>query len=183
MPGGEMTRLIDQPKAKTDRGGASGRWTSRLRRLVVVWSRCRHGVAASEFALIAPVLGFTLLASIDLGLAISERMAIDHVLRAGAQAAIPDPGEGGVLEVMRSTAQTNFALADESSQDGELSLTLSVSRYGACAEDVDFAVDPSTICAGSEPTFIYYRLTAKKSYTGWLAPDIEFERAAHVQIR
>lgn len=183
MPSGRMTRSVDQLKAETDRGRAPGRWTRRLCGGLAVWSRCRQGVAASEFALIAPVLGFTLLASIDLGLAISERMAIDHVLRAGAQAAIADPGEGGVLEVMRSTAQTNFALADESSQDGELSLALSVSRYGACAEDVDFAVEPSTICAGSNPTFIYYRLTAKKSYTGWLAPDIEFERAAHVQIR
>lgn len=145
--------------------------------------RCKRGVSATEFALFAPVLGFVLLASIDLGLAVSERMALDHALRSGAQSAITDPGEATVLEVMSTTARTNFALAGDASQDGREPLTLTVVRYCACPEEVGFAVTCSAVCAGSEPTFVYYRMAATKTYAGWIAPVIEFDRAVQVQIR
>ncbi len=50
------------------------------------------GVSAIEFALIAPIMAFGLVATADVALAVHERMTIDHVLRAGAQAAMTDPG-------------------------------------------------------------------------------------------
>lgn len=149
----------------------------------VAWSRCRRGVSAVEFALIAPILGFALLASTDLGLAVSERMAIHHVLRAGAQHAMSDPGEVGVLDVMRSAAEANFTIEDGTASSIAVPLSLSVIRYAVCPEDLSFAVPPSTICAGSQPTFIYYRLSGQKTFTGWMMPAITFDRAVQVQIR
>lgn len=150
---------------------------------VASWERCEGGVAVVEFALIAPILAFTLLASIDLGLAVSQRMAIEDVLRAGAQSAMADPGETTVLDVMRATAQPNFTLAGATASTAQSDLTLSVSRFAACPEDPGFAVAASKICAGSKPTFIYYRMSASKTYTGWIAPAIQFDRAVQVQIR
>lgn len=147
------------------------------------WRRCRRGVAATEFALVAPILAVTLLTSIDLGRALTERMAIDHALRAGAQRAMADPGAASVLDVMRTTAKTNFTLADDTAETGEPTLDLSVARFGACPDNPGYAVAPSTVCAGSTPTYIYYRMEATKTYAGWITPAIEFDRASQVQIR
>lgn len=176
-------KKLESPAARRVSRPLLRRWLRRGCRPAVGWSRCRRGVAAVEFALVAPILGFILLASIDLGLAVSERMAIDHVLRAGAQSAIPDPGEATVVDVMRTTAQTNFALSGTATETGDSVLALSAARYCACPESVGFAVACSTVCSGSKPTFIYYRMTATKTFTGWITPQIAFDRAAQVQIR
>jgi Flp pilus assembly protein TadG len=68
-----MTRTI------ATRSWPARRLLSRVRRLG------EDGVSAVEFALIAPILFLSLLAMVDVGFAIHERMTIDHVLRAGAQ--------------------------------------------------------------------------------------------------
>lgn len=164
-----------RPAAGESRRTASGRARA--------WWGCRRGVAATEFALVAPILAVTLLTSIDLGRALTERMAIDHALRAGAQRAMADPGTASVLDVMETTAETNFTLTGDALNTAESTLDLSVVRYGACPGNLGYAVDPATVCSGSTPTYIYYRMEAAKTYTGWLAPDIAFDRAALVQIR
>lgn len=147
------------------------------------WWRCHRGVSAVEFALVAPILAFLLLAGVDMGRAISERMAMDHALRAGAQESMRDPGASRVLEVMRGTAETNFTLADGTLESDAASLNLSAIRLFACPEDLGFAVTSSTICAGSKPPFIYYRMTGAKTYTGWIMPAFGFDRSVQVQIR
>lgn len=135
-----------------------------------------------EFALLAPILAFMLLAGVDMGLAVSERMALDHALRAGAQEAMTDPGEPRVLELMRKTAESNFTL-DTGSDTDSTPLALSVTRFCACPDNVGFAVACSTICPGSKPTFIYYRMAGEKSYTGWIMPVFDFAPSVQVQIR
>lgn len=149
---------------------------------IVGWWRCDRGVAAVEFALLAPILAFMLLAGVDLGLAVSERMAVDHALRAGAQEAMNDPGEPRVLELMRKAAESNFAL-DDGSGTQSTPLALSVTRFCACPDNVGFAVTCSTICPGSKPTFIYYRMAGEKSYRGWIMPVFGFAPSVQVQIR
>lgn len=59
---------------------------------------CRggNGVAAVEFVLLAPVLVSSLLLMADVGLAISQKMAMDSVLRTVAQISMADPGLGPV---------------------------------------------------------------------------------------
>lgn len=178
-----IARMLRLPGGMTALAAAVDRRLRRAGRRPAGWLDCERGVSAVEFALFAPILGFVLLASIDLGLAVSERMAIDHVLRSGAQSAITDPGEAATLDVMSTTAQANFTLADEESASGSESLTLSATRYCACPEDAGYAVACSTVCMGSEPTFIYYRMTASKTYAGWIVPVFDFDRAVQVQIR
>ena len=136
-----------------------------------------------EFALVAPILAFLLLAGVDLGRAISERMAMDHALRAGAQAAVADPGAAAVLDVVEQTADTNFTLESEQTDGAEAPVTLSAVKFCACPEAVDSAVACSTICAGSKPTFIYYRLTGAKTFSGSIMPAFDFGRTMQVQIR
>ncbi len=150
---------------------------------LAAWVRCRRGVSAVEFALLAPVLGFSLIATVDLGFGLTERMAMDHVLRSGAQKAIADPGASTVLAAMRSAARMNFTLDDEQPEAGIETLSLSAIQFCACPESIGFAVKCSTICSGTKPTFIFYRMSVQKTYQPWLIPTMNFERAAQVQIR
>lgn len=140
------------------------------------WSRCARGLSAVEFALLAPILFFALIATVDIGLAVYERMTIDHVLRAGAQSAMEDRGEAKVRELIETTAARNFAAGE---------LALSADRYCACPENPGFgdAVDCSTPCADSQPTFIFYRLSGERDYTGRILPTIRLATAIQVQVR
>ncbi|MFD1913040.1 TadE/TadG family type IV pilus assembly protein [Halodurantibacterium flavum] len=63
---------------------------------------CTSGASAIEFALVAPVLMGLMLVMVDLGMAVGEKMAIDQLLRAGAQLAMADPGTGPVLTALAS---------------------------------------------------------------------------------
>jgi pilus assembly protein CpaE len=139
---------------------------------------CQDGVSAVEFALIAPVLALALVAMADVGLALYERMTIDHVLRAGAQAAMSDPGEDQVLKMMQSTL-------------GQSDVTLEPPRrYCACPEDAD--VEPASApecatvtCTGSAAPFVYYRMEASKTYEAMSLPEVlpDFQLSSSVQVQ
>ena len=148
----------------------------------VRFRRCDAGVSAVEFALFAPVLFFALVAAVDLGVAEYERMTIDHALRAGAQSAMADQGADAVLKVVQSTASKNFTLSDQTAPSAT-ALTVSVARFCACAENTGVEVACSTTCAGSSPTFIYYRLSGAKIYDGMTMPDMTLNPTVQVQIR
>ena len=166
--------------------GIDGRWPRAPLRKAGARIReflgCKSGVSAVEFSLIAPTLVFAVFATVDLGLGFSDRMNIEHVLRAGAQSAVTDPGDAAVLTVMSGAATTNFSLAG-SADPGPTPLTLSSVRFCACPESPNTAVSCLTVCAGSEPTFIFYRLSAQKAYTPWLLPSVAFDSSIRVQIR
>ncbi|MGH0356775.1 AAA family ATPase [Sinorhizobium meliloti] len=140
------------------------------------------GASAVEFALVAPVLALGLVATADLGLAIHERMTIDHVLRAGAQAALADPGAAQVQKVLVSTLAQSPRVA---------SATLpAVKRYCACPENADVAPEAApqcgtVTCANAKPQFVYYRLAAAKSYRPMSLPAVlpVFELGSSMQVQ
>lgn len=143
------------------------------------------GVSAVEFALIAPVLALGLVATADLGLALYERMTIDHVLRAGAQAAMTDPGAAQVDKVLQSTLAERPTPAN---------VTLKpVKRYCVCPEDADVTPDAApacgttTPCANAAQQFVYYRLEAAKAYQPMSLPEMlpafQLGSAMQVQVR
>lgn len=150
----------------------TGKWFSAPLRIL---RRGEDGVSAVEFALFAPILFFGLLATVDLGLAIYERMTIDHVLRAGAQAAMADPGKPGVLTVLNTTAAKNFPGADAP--------VFTVDRDCACPEAKGTVVACSTTCSGPTSTFIYYHLSGAKDYQGMIIPKIALGPKMQVQVR
>jgi hypothetical protein len=142
------------------------------------------GVSAVEFALFAPILFLSLLAMVDLGVAFYERMTIDHVLRAGAQVAMEDPGKDRVLDVLKSTAAKNFPLADGAEPDGTKVPIFTVEYpICACPDNNDVAVACSTTCTGPTATSIYYRLVGEKNYDGMIIPQIGLAPTIRVQVR
>lgn len=137
------------------------------------------GVAVIEFALIGPVLVLMLLASIDLGNVLQQREAMDHVLRSGAQVAMADGGSGAVLAAMQGAASSGFSLTPGTAR----SIALGASRFCACPETPAAATACSTICTGSRPTEIYYRMTAAKTHAGILFALFTLGPAMQVQVR
>jgi pilus assembly protein CpaE len=159
-----MTRTI------ATRSWPARRLLSRVRRLG------EDGVSAVEFALIAPILFLSLLAMVDVGFAIHERMTIDHVLRAGPQEAMIDPGVAQVLKVLDTTAVTSFPAGADAP-------VFEVVRECACPEAKDVWVDCLTTCAGPTSTYVYYELSGAKTYLGMLIPEILLRPTVKVQVR
>lgn len=145
--------------------------------------RAEDGVSAIEFALLAPVLVIALLGMVDLGLAVNERMAIDHVLRAGAQSAAAGEDIAVIDQVIRTTAKNNFTVAAPDATGDDTSLALTVNRLCTCAEQPETSVVCSTTCAGNAPTQIFYALTGQKTYSGNLLPRFSLSPTLQVQFR
>ena len=140
------------------------------------------GVAAMEFGLIAPILFFGLLSAVDIGMAVDERMEVNHVLRAGAEAAINSSSEDVVLAIMAATASQNMtASIDGNGAPGDLNLT--VNQYCACPDATEAAVACTAVCPGDVPTYVYYQIDGSKDYTGMFIPNISFAPSMRVQIR
>ena len=149
--------------------------------------RGEEGASSVEFALVAPVLCMILLATVDLGSALGERLAMGQVLRSGVQVAMEDPGEADVRDLMASTASGNFETATESdATDPSVvndPLTLSVDRFCACPDAPETALECSTVCSGTVPTFIYYEMSAAKNFSGVLLRSVPLRATAQVQVR
>ena len=158
----------------------------------MLWSlqrlaRDKAGNAAIEFAFVAPVLAFACIAVVDIGFAINQRMAADHVLRIGADAAMSDPGEAVVQNVLNQTASGNFQtvstepLPTTIATDSD-ALHLKAKRFCSCPNSKDVEISCTGTCSGTAP-LAFYRLTAAKRYVGMLLPVTEFRSALQVQAR
>lgn len=132
------------------------------------------GSATVEFAIIAPVLVFAVLATADVGFAIHESFEMDQALRNGAQVALADPGEAQVEAVLTAVDDTG---------GGRFSTTWAVSRYCACPESPGTSTGCSTTCIGARPTAIFYSIAGKRTYSGIFLPIGDLTRSAAVQVR
>lgn len=141
------------------------------------------GVSAMEFALLAPLLIFSILATVDLGLAISERLTISHILRAGAQSATEDVGTAKIDLILRTTAAKNMILVAAGAAGTDKSLSLAVRRFCACAAQPSVGVACTTTCSQNTPTQIFYILTGSKTYAGLILPRFAQSKALEVQVR
>ncbi len=151
----------------------------------VAW-RCESGVSAVEFGLFAPILFIGLVTTADLGLALSERMAIDHTLRAAAQIAMTDPGADKVLSVLRATAAQDFVVASTELDADAGALTVSVLRVCACSGAPETGFDCQLTCPDGGQRFAFYEIEAAKKYDAMiLSPEIlgRLEASLRVQVQ
>ncbi len=156
------------------------------------WTRLlrdQAGVSALEFALLAPIILLGSLAVADLALLAHQRMAIDQVLRAGAQQAMLDkstsPAAEEVVKVLNTMAATgNFAVGSTVPVNEKPPLIVGASRYCVCPDATEGPhIACSTICTGSKPTLAYYSVRAKSRSSNMLLPDFSFEPQIRVQVR
>ena len=151
-----------------------------------------RGAAATEFAVLAPVLIFACLATIDIGLAISQKMRLDYSVRAASEAAIRDLGEAEVHGVLNLIASEHFSLASteegtETQTEGDVSpipeIATNVNRFCACPESVSAAIGCSTVCTDNAKPYLYYELSASVDYEAILLPDIPLTKSLLVQVK
>ena len=143
------------------------------------------GASSVEFAILAPILCFLLVGAIDLGSAVSQRISMGHLMRSGAQVAMEDPGEASVKSVLMSTASQNFVVAGASPDTINVGdpISLTVSRVCACPESPEVAESCSKVCTGTVPTFIFYKMSAAKDFSGVLMRGLPLQADAQVQVR
>lgn len=136
------------------------------------------GVAAVEFALFGPLLVFALLAMTDVGMAVYQRMTLDHMLRSAAHHAIEDPG---VLTVQ--TALAGLATTESLGVWGAGEVNFHVARICACAENPALEVSCTLTCSNSQPTSIYYTIRSDLVVSGLILPSFHLQPTIQVQIR
>jgi Flp pilus assembly protein TadG len=145
------------------------------------------GAPAIEFAILAPALVLACLATVDIGLAINEKMQIADSLRAASNGAMRDLGEDIVRELAEDTAAENPNLAppDPGDLTGDPSehLVVTVDRSCACPESASTEVDCDTeMCMDAAKPYAYYRLTGAKEYKPFLLPKFNIGSSLLVEI-
>ena len=143
------------------------------------------GVAAIEFGLFTPVLFFSLLATIDVGMAVNERMLVDQALRAGAEQAMYDPGSSTVQSVVEDAGRLAFNVNGSGGSLG--TMTVTVTEYCACPSASTVQVSCSTTCTtsagGAEAPYKYYTVAGQKTYDSIVIPAMTFNSTMTVQVR
>lgn len=148
--------------------------------------RDQHGASAIEFAMLAPVLVMACLATVDVGMAISERMGMDYILRAGSEGAKVDLGEEEVKTLVADAASQSFTVASETDGDIQSSptdLDVTVDRFCSCPGSIGTPADcDAPACPGAVDPYLFYRLKAEKTYDPMLLPDFPLSGSMLVQV-
>lgn len=143
------------------------------------------GSSAIEFGLIAPILFFSLLATIDIGMAVNERMIVDQSLRAGAEQAMYDPGAATVKTVATNAARHAFKVDGSGGSLGDMSIN--VQEFCACPSLTSAQVACNAICTtdagGSTAPYKYYSLAGEKTYDSIIIPAMTFNSSLTVMVR
>ena len=136
------------------------------------------GVSAIEFALVAPLILFSLLAMADVGFAVRDRIALDHLLRSGGQVAMRDSGVDAVRNALeKSACRAGETFPDDCSDLDNISFVVESYFECSCATD-------DLNCTGTcEQPQKFYKLSAEKTYTGIFKLNIDFNPSVLVQVR
>jgi pilus assembly protein CpaE len=143
-----------------------------------LWYR-EDAVAAVEFGLIAPMLFFSFLPMADIGLAVFDRMTMDHVLRVGAQHATLDPGNAQVLNTITSAARSHFGACSSSAN----SLCATVTSECVCpggGSTPNCTAAPNACVATFQK---FYTISGTMRRDAMFLPDFTFNTTLRVQIR
>ena len=137
------------------------------------------GVSAIEFALVAPLIFFSLLAMADVGFAVRDRIALDHLLRSGGQVAMRDAGEAAVKRTLENSACKTGETFPDCSDLKNISFV--VESYCQCPS----ATEPDLYCTNTCPVrpAKFYKLSAQKTYTGIFKLRLNFNPSVLVQAR
>ena len=145
-----------------------------LRAITYLARRLRRdngGASAIEFAVFTPVLAFSALAMIDVGLAIGERMDLNHVLRAGAESAMQKHEADKIATIMQASVSNGATVG------------VTADKYCACSDAPTTPVACSNICTGGLPPLVFVDLTANQTVSNIFIPDINFSADMRVQLR
>jgi pilus assembly protein CpaE len=150
-----------------------------------------RGASAIEFALLLPVLVFACMATVDLGLALNQKLELDQSLRAGAQGLMagdydnkPDATTKVKKLVETIDAEASAADANNQIETATNKIQVAVDRFCMCPEDLATKVDcTAKVCTNSVKRYKFYQISGQQNYdTMYLPADISLTGSILVQI-
>lgn len=120
--------------------------------------RDHSGVSSVELALLTPLLVGMLLMMTDIGMAVRQRMVMDHILRLGAEAAMRGAGSTQIVEALEA------AVADHATARMAGLQVATPVRSCRCAESGAAAVDCARDCADGAAPDVLHALSATLPY-------------------
>lgn len=149
------------------------------RRAARALARDEAGVSAVEFGLVAPLIFFSLLAMFDVGMALRERMTLDHVLRSGAQTAMRDAGKDAVLSTLKKSVCGG--VATDCGALADIAFVPEPAPYCICPTTGVKDTTCTATCAVRPQKF--YELSAAQTYEGVFLPDMDLTPSVLVEVR
>ncbi len=131
--------------------------------------RNARGVAAIEFALIAPILLLGLVAMVDVARAIGEKFEMDQIVRSAVQ-----------LTLVNITDPTRIEASFRAGFPGDdTSIAVNVNEFCECGGTTQSC---TTTCGGLPPD-LFVSLQVDKTYDAILLPDIPITSTLEFRIR
>lgn len=150
--------------------------------------RDKSGLAAVEFALLGPMLSFMLLAIVDIGLTIHERMELDQSLRVGADFVMASQMDPEFLEKMIVAAASGELVQSEQTETaGDTNsspYTAKATRYYFCAEEPAVHVNENhNNCANDLPPAMGFDFELEQIHSAMFFGDIMLKSQLSVQVQ
>ncbi|MEQ8179972.1 MAG: pilus assembly protein [Amphiplicatus sp.] len=144
--------------------------------------RRKDGVAAIEFAIFAPILTAALLLMSDIGLAMTERISLQQGVRAGAQFVMSGVTDTEDLKDLIRAASTGLSKSDQDDVSLGGAPLVDAVKSCRCSSDGAIVACDST-CADDRPCYVFFDLSAEKTYEALFIPDIPLKAEIRVQTR
>lgn len=141
------------------------------------FARDESGLAAIEFALLAPVLLLAFLAMTDFGFAVYERMRLDQITREAAAASMSGASTT-TLDALVAAEIANLGGTIGGNPITYTAPTLSCSCPGS-----ETAVVCQTICVGDEPTQVFMSISVNLVHDAFILGDFNLNSTLRVQTR
>lgn len=143
------------------------------------------GASAIEFGLLAPVLLAALMSTVDLGLALNQKMEIDRSLRASADSLMAGTYEdepttaAAKKEKVRklvqaiATGAVTSGNADGADSSSPTDLDIDVDRFCACPESLSTEESncDTLSCDDAAARYLFYRVSATQQYDAVFLPQ------------
>lgn len=128
--------------------------------------------AAVEFAVVAPVIMLMTLTASDLGGAISNRMAMDGLLRSGMHAVNEGRSIDEIAQMMTEASASRFSSLPN----------FEVDEYCTCGSATGAVVSCSAICTDGAPR-VFLQLSAHTTPSSFLLSGAEMVPSIYLQVR
>lgn len=143
----------------------------------------RDGIAAMEFALFAPLLLGAVLVMADIGIAITEQVKLQQLVRGGAEFVMNGVTDTEDLRELMEAAATGLDSQDRDDVDlAGMPLVDAVQSCRCSSGGAEISCN-STCDANARPAYIFFDLSAEKTHDALFISDMDLRAEIRVQTR
>lgn len=143
----------------------------------------RDGIAATEFALFAPLLLGSILVMADIGIAVTEQVKLQQVVRGGAEFVMNGVTTTEDLRELMEAAASGLDSQDRDDVNYSGLPLVDAVQSCRCSSGGSIVSCSSTCDANTRPAYIFYDLSAEKTYEALFLADMDLRAEIRVQTR